>query len=77
MSDLKRRETFLNLRQNVSDIQRTIGKEISIINLYNKCDLLLSDEQEKQITNIPLDNYILTSVKKGENVENTFLDLPN
>ncbi|NND77792.1 MAG: GTP-binding protein [Flavobacteriales bacterium] len=75
VSDLTRRETFLSFKQNVSDHRRAAGDKVPIKLLCKKTDMLDPDALDSQETNIPIDNYILTSAKTRENVEEAFLEL--
>ena len=73
VSDITRRETFLNLDQNVADVRLDVGDQIPIKILSNKVDPLDSESLECKKEKIPIQDRITSSAKIGENVENTFL----
>ena len=60
-----------------NEIKKHVGKNISIILIGNKSDLVdnivISEEEIKEIADQYSFNYILTSAKTGENVMDSFL----
>lgn len=77
--DRTREDTLEGIKRWYSDINKAINKDISMIVVGNKSDLVdqieVEEEDVKELADELGFNYILTSAKTGENVKDAFLYL--
>jgi GTPase SAR1 family protein len=77
--DRTREQTLEGIHKWHNDIQKAINRDISMIIVGNKSDLVDQIEVEEEDIRELADelgfNYILTSAKTGENVKDAFLFL--
>jgi len=79
--DLSRAQTFLKMKEWISDMNQILGKKVPIVILGNKLDLIseigdVIDKKEAQRFVEKIDSiYIETSAKSGDNVERAFVEL--
>ncbi|MFX1566943.1 MAG: Rab family GTPase [Promethearchaeota archaeon] len=79
--DLSRAETFPKMKEWLSDLKQFIGESIPVVIIGNKADLIseigeVVDRNElDQYNNCKNCEYIETSAKTGENIEDAFVHL--
>jgi small GTP-binding protein len=72
--DLSRKETYINIKNQVDVVQQLSGlKNITIVG--NKKDLVTTEEIEQLKKSISISIDLITSAKENENVENAFKEL--
>ncbi|KAF4123736.1 Ni2+-binding GTPase involved in regulation of expression and maturation of urease and hydrogenase [Geosmithia morbida] len=80
--DLSRRQTFQHVTDWLSDLRQIAESDIVVILVGNKADLAQSDDNKREVTREEAQQwarrngvleYVETSAKSGENVENAFV----
>ncbi len=79
--DLSRVQTFSKMKEWLSDMKQSIGKDIPVVIIGNKSDLIseigevINRNESLQYAKNENCLYIETSAKEGDNVEDTFIEL--
>ncbi len=73
--DLTRPETYTTLHEKISSIPAKVGKEVPVLAVGNKSDLLSDAQLEEIKNNLNHEVFAFTSAKTGSNVEKSFMEL--
>lgn len=73
--DLTQPESYLNLEKSLDALQERMPKNVPVILIGNKRDLISDEELEEIRSKIDFEVYAFTSAKTGEMVEDSFLAL--
>lgn len=80
--DLSRRQTFEHVTDWLNDLRQIAEPDIVVVLVGNKADLATHDDSKRQVTRAEAEawarangilEYVETSAKSGENVENAFM----
>ena len=73
--DLTRQETFDDIVEELGLVRKVVGNDIPIKVIGNKADLILQDELENILSQMPIPVDYVTSAKTSQNVEEAFHSL--